>query len=352
MPSERMTVGWGVIGSGGIARRRTIPEGIAKAAGARLAAVYDVDGQANREVAGQFGAAACASEEELLARKDVDAVYIATPVHLHARQATAAARAGKHILCEKPLGLSVAEAEAVPAACRKAGVLLAVDFMMRFHAFHREARRLIAQGTLGRMVLARAQLSCWYPPIPGAWRQDPATGGGGSLIDMGGHCIDLLEMFLGRARSVTCRTGNLVHAYKSEDTAVALLEFEGGALGTVDACFNIPDRSSRNRLELYGSKGSILAEGTIGQGEGGEMILRLEDAAGYEAGQARDLGGGVRVDVPTANLYKSQIEDVSAAIAAGRQPLCDGAAGLWSQKVLAACYESARTGRTVVFRQD
>jgi predicted dehydrogenase len=80
------------------------------------------------------------------------------------------------------------------------------------------------------------------------------------------------------------------------------------------------------------------------------MILRLEDTAGYEAGQARDLGGGVRVDVPTANLYRSQIEDVSAAIAGGRQPLCDGAAGLWSQKVLAACYESAKTGRTVVLQ--
>jgi predicted dehydrogenase len=342
-----MTVGRGVTGAGGIARRRTIPEGIAQAAGARLAAVYDVDRQANREVAGQFGAAACASEEELLARKDVDAVYIATPVHLHARQATAAAQAGKHILCEKPLGLSVAEAEAVPAACRKAGVLLAVDFMMRFHAFHREARRLIEQGALGRMVLARAQLSCWYPPITGAWRQDPATGGGGSLIDMGGHCIDLLEMFLGRARSVSCRTGNLVHPYTSEDTAVVLLEFESGALGTADACFNIPDRASRNRLELYGSRGSILAEGTIGQGEAGEMVLRIEDAAGYHARQARDLAGGVRVDEPTVNLYRAQVEDVNAAIATGREPLCSGQAGGWSQKVLAACYESARTGRTV-----
>ena len=202
-----MTVQWGVIGSGGIARRRTIPEGLAKAAGGKLVAVYDVSGQANREVAAQFGAAECATEEELLARKDVDAVYIATPAHLHARQATAAARAGKHVLCEKPLGLTVAEAEAVVAACRKAGVTLAVDFMMRFHAYHRAAKRMIDEGTLGRMVLGRAQLSCWYPPIPGAWRQDPATGGGGSLIDMGGHCIDLLETFLGRARRVSCRTG-------------------------------------------------------------------------------------------------------------------------------------------------
>jgi predicted dehydrogenase len=342
-----MTVGWGVIGSGGIARRRTIPEGIAKAAGGRLVAVFDVDQKANREVADQFGAAACTGEEELLARKDVDAVYIATPAHLHARQAAAAARAGKHILCEKPLGLSVAEAEAVVAACRKAGVTLAVDFMMRFHAYHREARRMVEQGTLGRMVLGRAQLSCWYPPIAGAWRQDPATGGGGSLIDMGGHCIDLLETFLGRACSVMCRTANLVHAYKSEDTAAALLEFQGGAVGTVDACFNIPDRASRNRLELYGSKGGILSEGTIGQGEGGEMVLRLEETAGYEARQVRTPDGGVRVDVPTVNLYKAQIEDVNDAISTGRQPLCDGESGLWSQKVLAACYKSAETGETV-----
>jgi len=342
-----MTVRWGVIGSGGIARRRTIPEGLVKAAGGKLVAVCDVNRQANQEVAEQFGVAACAGEEELLARKDIDAVYIATPAHVHARQAMAAAQAGKHVLCEKPLGVTVAEAEAVVAAFRKAGVTLAVDFMMRFHAYHRAAKRMIDEGTLGRMVLGRAQLSCWYPPIPGAWRQDPATGGGGSLIDMGGHCIDLLEVFLGRARRVSCRTGNLVQPYKSEDTAVVLLEFESGALGTLDACFNIPDRSSRNRLELYGSRGSLLAEGTIGQGEGGQMILRLDEAAGYQARQARDLDGGVRIDEPTVNLYKAQVENVNQALAAGRQPLCDGVAGLRSQTALAACYESARSGRTV-----
>jgi len=345
-----MTVRWGVIGSGGIARRRTIPEGLAQAAGGRLVAILDVNQQVNRDIAAEFGAAACESQEELLARKDVDAVYIATPAHLHERQALAAAAAGKHVLCEKPLGLSVAQGEAVVAACRRAGVTLAVDFMMRFHAYHRAARQMIQEGALGRMVLGRAQLSCWYPPIPSAWRQDPATGGGGSLIDMGGHCIDLLETFLGRTRRVTCLAGSLVHAYKSEDAAVVLLEFQGGAFGMVDACFNIPDQASRNRLELYGSGGSILAEGTIGQGEGGEMILRLQDAAAYQARQARDLSGGTRINVPTVNLFKAQVEDVNAAIAAGRPPLCDGQAGLWSQRVLAACYESARTGRTVALQ--
>jgi predicted dehydrogenase len=342
-----MTIRWAVIGSGGIARRRTIPEGIAKARGCALAAVYDVNQQANREVAAQFGAAAEESEQSLLARKDVDAVYIATPASAHDRQVLAAARAGKHVLCEKPLGMNVREAQSLVEECRKAQVKLAVDFMMRFHAYHRQAAQWIEEGRLGRMVLARAQLSCWYPPIAGAWRQDPAQGGGGSLIDMGGHCLDLLEMFLGRALRVTCFARRLVHAYASEDTAVVMAEFAGGAVGFVDTCFNIPDASSLNRLELYGSGGSLLAEGTIGQGAGGQMVLRAEPQGGYQAAQARPSAGGEPVDAPTVNLYQAQIEDVSAAIREDREPLCGAEAGLWSQKVLAACYESSKTRRAV-----
>ena len=342
-----MNIRWAVVGSGGIARRRTIPEGIMQAPGCTLAAVYDVNQQANREVAKQFGAAACDSEESLLARRDVDAVYIATPAGAHCRQVLSAVQAGKHVLCEKPLGMNVQEAESLVQECRKAKVKLAVDFMMRFHAYHRHAARMIEEGRLGRTVLGRAQLSCWYPPIAGAWRQDPALGGGGSLIDMGGHCLDLLEMFLGRVARVTCYARNLVHAYASEDTAVVMAEFAGGAVGFVDACFNIPDAASLNRLELYGSKGSIQAKGTIGQGGGGQMILRAEAQDGYQAAQARQSGDGVAVDVPTVNLYKAQMEDVSAAIREDRPLLCDAEAGLWSQKVLAACYESSRTRRAV-----
>ena len=86
-------------------------------------------------------------------------------------------------------------------------------------------------------------------------------------MDMGGHCVDLLEMFFGPAKAVSCMTGNLVHDYQSEDTAVVIVEFESGAKGSIDTLFCVPDASSKNRLELYGSKGSILADGTIGQGE-------------------------------------------------------------------------------------
>jgi predicted dehydrogenase len=337
-------VRWGVIGSGGIARRRTIPEGIAVAPNARLARVFDVDTEANRAVAVQFGATADEGLADLLG-SDVDAVYIATPAHAHYEQALAASRAGKHVLCEKPLGMTVAEAEAMAAAARQAGVLCGCAFMMRFHAQHQAAKRMIEEGRLGTPVYGRAQLSCWYPPTAGAWRQDPATGGGGSLIDMGGHCIDLLEMFFGPACRVSCFTRNTVQAYRSEDSAVALLEFKSGALGTVDAFFCITDEGSKNVLELHGSAGSILAEGTIGQDAKGKMtaILR-EGAAGYDAQQARDARGGIAIAPDPVNTYRAEIEAFGRAVLEGREPPVGADAGVRSQKVLIACYESARTG--------
>ena len=169
MPTDR-SIRWGVVGSGGIARRRTIPEGIMQARDCTLAAVFDIDQRVNHEVAEQFGAAACESEQALLERADVDAVYIATPADAHGKQVLAAARAGKHVLCEKPLGMTVREAQLLVDQCARAQVKLAVDFMMRFGAQHRAAKEMIDAGRIGRMVLGRAQLSCWYPPLAGANR--------------------------------------------------------------------------------------------------------------------------------------------------------------------------------------
>ena len=342
-----MSTKWGVIGSGGIARRRTIPEGIVAAHNAELVSVFDVNAAANGEVAREFGAAACASEEELLAG-DCEIVYIATPASLHGGQVARAAAAGKHVLCEKPLGMTVQEAETMIAACKDAGVKLGTAFMMRFHAQHQAALKLVQEGKIGTPVLGRAQLSCWYPKIEGAWRQDPAESGGGSLMDMGGHCIDLLEMFYGRATKVSCLTGNLVQDYASEDTATVLLEFKNGAKGMVDNLFCVPDSSSRNRLELYGSKGSILAEGTLGQGEIGEMTATLEEEdAGYAAQQARDAAGGIAIAPEPVNMYRAEVEAFAQAVIDDTDPPVSAEEGLWSQKVLAACYESAKTGQTV-----
>ena len=230
--------------------------------------------------------------------------------------------------------------------CDRRGVKLGCAFMMRFVAQHQEALKLIQQGRLGRPVYARAQLSCWYPPLAGAWRQDPVTGGGGSLMDMGGHCIDLLEMFFGKVAKVSCFISNTVHSYRSEDSAVATLFFENGALATVDTFFCIPDAGSKNVLELYGSKGSILAQGTIGQGPAGRMVAFLEgDDRGYDAQQARAGDQGVAIDPKPVNTYQAEIEEFSAAILNDRDPSIGGELGLRSQKILAACYESARLGQ-------
>lgn len=338
---------WGVIGSGGIARRRTIPEGIVPASNATLTAVFNPTQATNDAVAREFGARACRSVEELLAA-DVDAVYLASPPHVHREQTLACAAAGKHVLCEKPLGLTVADAEAMIAGCRGAGVRLGTAFMMRFHAQHQAALKLIREGALGQPVFGRAQLSCWYPPMPGAWRQDPTLSGGGSLIDMGGHCIDLLEMFFGPVTAVNCFTNRTVHAYASEDSAVVNLRFANGALGVVDAFFCMPDEASQNRLELCGSQGSVLASGTIGQAADGTMTAILKSGAqAYDACQARTEGGVVPIAPPPANTYRAEIEEYGCSILEGREPSNSGALGLQSQRILAACYESARLDRTV-----
>jgi predicted dehydrogenase len=338
---------WGVIGSGGIALRRTIPEGIVPAANAELAAVYDINAAVNTEVGRRFGAAAVAGIAELL-EIDLEAVYVATPAHLHAEQVLACARAGKHVLCEKPLGMSVVEAERMLKASNEAGVQLGTAFMMRFHSQHQAALKMIQEGRLGKPVYGRAQLSCWYPPIEGAWRQDPALGGGGSLIDMGGHSMDLLEMFFGPVVKASCFVNNTIHAYQPEDSAVAMLWFANGALATVDTFFCIPDEASRNVLELYGSLGSILAEGTIGQGSQGRMIAYLKSAvSGYDAQQAREAEGGMEIAPEPVNTYQAEIEEFSQAILEGRSSSLTGELGLRSQRVLAACYESARSGRAV-----
>lgn len=338
---------WGVVGSGGIARRRTIPEGIVPARNARLVAVYDPDAEANRAVADAFGARATGSLAELL-DSGVDAVYVASPPGFHREQTLACAAAGKHVLSEKPLGMTVPEAEQMIAACSAAGVQLGCAFMMRFHTMHQAALQLIQHGKLGAPVYARAQLSCWYPPLKDAWRQDPALGGGGSLIDMGGHCLDLLEMFFGPVSQVSCFISNTVQAYGSEDSAAVLLRFANRALATVDTFFCIQDASSKNVLELYGSQGSILAQGTIGQGAGGAMTAFLQAAdAGYEAQQSRSGDAGTSIAPEPRNTYQAEIEEFSQALLDARPNPLDARLGLRSQQLLAACYEAARTGQAV-----
>jgi predicted dehydrogenase len=340
-------VRWGVIGAGGIAMRRTIPEGILRAGNAELIAIQNPSRVV--DIAKQFCVVGVTSERELLAQP-IDSVYIATPVHLHVGQIERAAAAGKHVLCEKPLGLNAVEVARVVAACAASNVSLSVGLMMRFHAAHVHLRDMIAAGRLGTPTFIRAQLSCWYPPIENAWRQDPSLGGGGALADLGTHCLDLVESLFGPIAELSCQTANAVHDYPVEDAAVVTIKFASGSLGTIDCLFNVPDDASLNRLEVYGSDGSVLCENTIGQGDGGTMVWRPRDpnAAGYAAEQLREGGQSGRAVTPVRrNTYLALIEAVSKAILDGVASPVDGAVGLRVQRLLDACYESARSGRRI-----
>lgn len=333
----------GVLGAGGIAFRKTIPA-LARAKNCRVVAVMDpVDAGRIAETLGI--AKAYETEADLLADPEIEAVYIASPVTCHLRQIEAAAEAGKHILCEKPLTLNLEQAQRAVSACRKRKVFLQEGYMMKFHGAHRLLKQFLDEGRLGKPTYVRAQLSCWYPPIPGAWRQDPRTGGGGALIDMASHLLDLLEFLIGPAKRLAVLTGHLVHGYRSEDACTILLEFRCGTHATIDCFWCIPDEASRTRLEVYGSQGAVFTEGTIGQSTGGKMegIFALGDA-GYDAAQDKDVARRFQpIRFPKINPYRAEFEAFAECILTGRPPDINGPANaLRMMKLIEAAYAAAK----------
>lgn len=344
-------VRWGVIGCGGIAARRTIPEFVQRVSSAELISIMDVAPERAREVAERFRIPHyCTTEQETLAQ-DIDAVYIASPPSWHCPQTLRAAAAGKHVLCEKPMALSLEDAGKMAAACSGAGVKFMLAFCMRNNVYNQKARELVHSRTLGQVVLGRAQLTCWYPPIAGAWRQDRSLSGGGSLIDMGTHCLDLLEWIMGTKAVEVCGFEDLrTHGYPTrvEDASTVLLRFASGAHGIVDNYFSVPDAASLNRLELYGTGGTILAEGTIGQEPTGSMFSILQPQARYAADQVRD-GAANREEyhLQGKGLYGQMIETFSQCILKGEEPPISMQDGLHSVALVEAIYQSDRERRVV-----
>ncbi|MBN2557523.1 MAG: Gfo/Idh/MocA family oxidoreductase [Clostridia bacterium] len=309
-------VNWGVLGAGGIADRRTMP-GMMLAGNARIRSVMEIDPDVSENLRAKYGAdKAFTNARDLLSDPGTEAVYIASPVVFHKEQAMMAADYGKHILLEKPIALTVGEGQEVIEYCKRKGVLLATGFMMRFHAYHVAMKRLVEEGKLGQIVSCRAQLTCWYPDIPGSWRQSFASSGGGALMDMGVHCLDLIQHITGsRAKRAAGMAKTLTFGYEVEDSGALLVELENGALCHIEANFNIPDAAARGRLEIYGTKGSMLAEGTISQAEGGKLEVMLsDDTLGYDAAQDRNRVEPIDVKVEFGNMYTKEIESFSNSI--------------------------------------
>jgi len=345
-------VKWGVIGCGGIAARRTIPEFKQMSSQGELVSVMDIDEARAKEVADQFDVGhSCASEEELLAQ-DLEAVYIATPSDVHCRQTVQAAQAGKHVLCEKPMALNLEEVDEMQTACDEGGVKFMLGFCMRNNVYNRKARELAQAGAIGRAVMGRAQLTCWFPPIPGAWRQDVARSRGGAFIDMGTHCVDLLEWILGsQVTEVVGFQDLLVHEYRTriEDTSTIALRFENGAHGIVDNYFNVPDAAAQNMLELYGTKGAIIARGTIGQDPTGEMFsITQEEETGYDANQIRNVEAERQeYELEGIGLYGQMIDIFSKCVLEDAESPVGLEEGRHSTAVMEAIYRAAAEGQAV-----
>lgn len=343
---------WGVIGACGIAQRRTIPA-ILKARNSELIAIMDII--PTTELVKKYNIPySYNNEDELLANKEIDAVYIATPVYLHCQQVIKAANAGKHILVEKCLAMNVSQAEKMQKVCDKNKVKITEGYMMKFHPLHQQVKKIIEQEIIGQTVLCRAQLTCWYPDIEGAWRQDLNKGGGGALIDMASHCYDLLSYFFGEIKEVFAFTNTLTFKYSVEDSATTLLYFQSGAHGVVDTFYNIPDAAAQGRLELYGNKGSILAEGTIGQANTGTMIAYLsDDAKKYDAQQEKTSLDVKKIEIknetPDINIYTAEIEYLANCILENKEPELNTIDdGIKLMRVIKAAYKSAKTGKKVV----
>ncbi len=344
-----MKLKWGVIGAAGIADRRTIP-GLLEAGNAELTAVMEVNMELAEGIREKYGAHyACGSAECLLSHDEVQAVYIASPVAFHLDQIKLCADAGKHILVEKPVALTAAQAREAVDYCNAKGVLLAAGFMMRFAAYHQRMKELIAEGALGGIVNASGQFTCWYPDIEGAWRQYKDQSGGGALVDMGVHVIDILQYIMGsRIVKVAAFHDTKTFNYEVDDSSALLVEFDNGAFGSINSNFNIPDEAAKWRIEFYGTKGRMIGDETIGQVEGGRVdALFVSEDKGYDAAQDKTLVEETDIQVDFGNMYTKEIESFGKSVLEGSPLESPASEAVYVQRVVEAAYRSTEEQRFV-----
>jgi predicted dehydrogenase len=323
--SEQRPVRWGLIGCGDIAGKR-VAAALGQAPGSQLMAVARARAELAEEFARKHGARRWHADwRDLLRDGEVDAVYLATPVRLHAEQAVAAAEAGKHVLCEKPMALDVPACERMRDAARRHGVRLGVAYYRHHYPLIARLRALLAAGEIGQPVLAQVQAFEPFDPPPGhprAWLLRKAESGGGPMFDFGCHRVEVLLDLLGPLRRADGFPARVRFREREvEDTCIARLEFASGAqavLTVSHAAFE-----PRDSLEILGSAGSLQVP-VLNQG-----TLRIVTAAGTRE----------ESHPPPANLHQPLVDDFVAAVREGREPAVTGGIGLEVSRVLAAIYE-------------
>jgi predicted dehydrogenase len=244
-------VRWLVIGIGDITRKRVIPAIQEEP----RSAFYGVVTRDLSKALAYPGVRAWTSLEEALDDPSLDAVYVASPVALHAEHTIAALRAGKHVLCEKPVGLNYTQARSMVTAADASGKLLGVAFYRRLYPKLIRAKQLIAEGRIGQPILAEAWAHGWLESEERGWLRDRALAGGGPLFDTGSHRIDALHFLFGKARRATGLVSNAVHRMSVEDSATVLIDYESGPRGIVDVRWN--SRIVRDDFRVIGTEGML-----------------------------------------------------------------------------------------------
>jgi predicted dehydrogenase len=335
MVDTEPTVRWGIAGAGDIAERVMGPA-MRESSRSELVAVARRDLAAAEAFANRHGArSAYASVEELARDREIDAIYIATPVARHLPDALTAAAHGKHVLCEKPIARTVAEAEQIRDACAAAGVQGMTCFYQRFNRRHRQIRDLVMGGAIGQVTAARWNFSSRVRDRPGAWRQDPVRAGGGSFLDNASHCVDLVRYLLGEVVAVTGFVDTLAARYQVEDTATALLLLTNGAQVVVTSHWSTydPDEERGSMLEILGTDGTIISTPLHDKFSRGRLTLvtdRGEQQFAFEE-----------------STHVAVLEEFAAALTDERSPAITLDDGVASLRVVESVYASAKTGMTV-----
>ena len=305
-------VRWGLIGCGDISRKRVAPA-LRDSVSCELVAVSRARSELAGSFARDFGARRWYPDwRQLLLDQEIDAVYIATPVHLHAEQTIAAAEAGKHVLCEKPMALNVADCDRMIAACRSHDVKLGVAYYRHFYPAVRRVKELVASGELGVPVVAQINAFEWFDPSPSdarTWLIDRRISGGGPMFDFGCHRIEVLLDIFGEVREVKATLANAFFNRDVEDVATAVFQFERGTCGTLTVAHAA--REPQDTFDLFCSQGSI-------------HIPVLNEVTMHVL-----TGGGERIETHAnaKNIHQPLIEDFAAAILGNREPVVTGEIG-------------------------
>ncbi len=328
-------LGWGLTGASTIAREWMIPA-IRAAGGSEVVAVAGSDaGRVRRYAAEQGIGAAYAAVDELLADPAVDVVYISTTNERHHGQALAAARAGKPVLCEKPLALNVPEAREMVAACRAAGVAMGTNHHLRNAVTHRTLRRLIGEGAIGRPLAARVFHAVSLPAHLQGWRIDNPEAGGGVVLDITVHDADTLRFVLGdEVEEVTALTASQGMAVSGlEDAVMGVMRFRGGTLAQFHDAFTVGHAPTG--FEVHGTEGSLLAHDVMTQRPIGAISLR------------RGVTEEVLALGEANNLYERSVRLFNAAARGEGEPAATGEDGVRSLAIALAVRQSAAERRAV-----